>query len=126
VEHDQPFIEQLRAQIAHQRQLVARSDYPAFVVADLAMHHLFFNQARVPDLWLLIRRHGGHIDRLRRLNLPMPGKIESVIRDHEAIIDAVERRDPDGAAAALRRHLSGTLTTVDQMRSEHPDYFLNG
>lgn len=125
VDHDQQFIEQLRAAIEHQKQVVAQSDYPSFVVADLAMHHMFFNRAGVPDLWLLIRRHGGHIDRLRRLNLPLPGKIELVIRDHEAIIDAIEKRDPEGAAVALRRHLSGTLSTIDQMRQQSPDYFLS-
>ena len=124
-DHDQQFIDQLRAAIAHQKQVVARSDYPSFVIADLAMHHMFFSRAGVPDLWLLIRRHGGHIDRLRRLNLPLPGKIESVIRDHEAIIDAIEKRDPESAATALRKHLSGTLSTVDQMRQQFPDYFLS-
>ena len=125
IEHDQAFVDQLRSAIEHQKQLVAASDYPSFVIADLAMHHMFFTQAGVPDLWLLIRRHGGHIDRLRRLNLPMPGKIESVIENHVAIIDAVERRDPDGAATALRQHLSGTLSTVDRMREQYPDYFLS-
>lgn len=125
VEHDADFADQLRAAIEQQKQIVAQSDYPTFVVADLAMHHLFFHQARVPDLWLLVRRHGGHIDRLRRLNLPMPGKIQSVIKDHEAIVDAILRRDPDGAAAALRQHLSGTLSTIEKMQERYPDYFLS-
>jgi DNA-binding GntR family transcriptional regulator len=58
------------------------------------------------------------------LNLPLPGKIEAVIRDHEAIIVAIEKRNPDGAAAALRKHLSGTLSIIDQIRERHPDYFI--
>jgi DNA-binding GntR family transcriptional regulator len=56
---------------------------------------------------------------------PLPGKIEAVIQDHEAIIDAIARKDADAAAAALRHHLSGTLSIVDQMRGQYPDYFLS-
>ena len=47
-----------------------------------------------------------------------------MIRDHEAIVDAIERGNPDDAAAALRKHLSGTLSIIDQIREQHPDYFL--
>lgn len=124
-DHDPSFVGQLRGAIEVQRRFEAVNDYEGFVTADLAMHRLFYNQARVPDLWHIISRQSGHIDRLRRLNLPLPGKIETVIGDHVAIIDAIERRDPDGAAAALRRHLSGTLSIVDQIRERYPDYFLS-
>jgi GntR family transcriptional regulator, rspAB operon transcriptional repressor len=118
------FIARLRAAIDEQRRMKTR-DYPGFVVADHAMHQLFCQEAGVPDLWQIIRRQCGHIDRLRLLNLPLPGKIEAVIRDHEAIVDAIERADPDAAAAALRKHLSGTLSIIEQIRERHPDYFLN-
>ena len=47
-----------------------------------------------------------------------------MIRDHEAIVDAIERGDPDAATAALRKHLSGTLSIIDQIKERHPDYFL--
>jgi DNA-binding GntR family transcriptional regulator len=118
------FIARLRAAIEEQRKMTSRGDYPGFVAADHAMHQLFCQEAGVPDLWQIIRRQCGHIDRLRLLNLPLPGKIEAVIRDHEAIIDAIEKRNPDGAAAALRKHLSGTLSIIDQIRERHPDYFI--
>ena len=118
------FVTRLRAAIDEQRRMTARGDYPGFVAADHAMHQIFCEEARVPDLWQIIRRQCGHIDRLRLLNLPLPGKIEAVIRDHEAIVDAIERSDPDAAAAALRKHLSGTLSIIEQIRERHPDYFL--
>lgn len=124
VARDAAFVGALRATIEEQRRFVAANDYAGFVSADLDMHRLFYNEARVPDLWQIIRRQSGHIDRMRRLHLPIPGKIEAVIGDHEAIIDAIEQRDAEGAATALRRHLSGTLSIVDQMRGQYPDYFL--
>jgi DNA-binding GntR family transcriptional regulator len=99
-------------------------DYEAFAAADRAFHQLFYEAAGVPDLFHLVRRHSGHIDRLRRLNLPLPGKMDAVIRDHVALADAVARRDAEDAAETLRRHLTGTLSIIDQIRKRHPDYLL--
>lgn len=121
---DADFVARLRAAIGEQQRLSGLGDYPGFVAADQAMHGLFFEQMRLPELWNIIRRQSGHIDRLRLLNLPLPGKIDAVIADHEAIIDAIARGDADGAANALRRHLSGTLSIIEQIRQRYPDYFL--
>jgi GntR family transcriptional regulator, rspAB operon transcriptional repressor len=116
------FVAGLKRIVADQRRV--KSDHEAFAAADRAFHQSFYDAAGVPDLFHLARRHSGHIDRLRLLNLPLPGKITAVIRDHEAIAAAVERRDADGAASALRQHLSGTLSIIGQIRERHPDYLL--
>lgn len=121
-ERDDAVVAALEQALATLRASV--EDYEAFAAADRAFHQLFYEAAGVPDLFHMVRRQSGHIDRLRRLNLPLPGKMEAVIRDHAALADAVARRDPDGAAAILRRHLSGTLSIVDQIRERHPDYLL--
>jgi DNA-binding GntR family transcriptional regulator len=120
---DDGIVAALRQAIAALRRLGAR-EYEGFATADRAFHQLFYEAAGVPDLFQLVRRHSGHLDRLRRLNLPLPGKMASVIKDHEALVAAVARGDPDRAAAVLRRHLSGTLRIVDQIRARHPDYLL--
>ena len=122
VERDDAIVAALEQALATLRASV--EDYEAFAAADRAFHQLFYEASGVPDLFHMVRRQSGHIDRLRRLNLPLPGKMEAVIRDHAALADAVARRDPDGAAAILRRHLSGTLSIVDQIRERHPDYLL--
>ena len=74
------------------------------------------------ELFQLIRQRSGHVDRLRRLNLPARGKAQAVVRDHKAIVDAIEAREPDTAQAALRKHLAGTLTFVDEVRWRHPEW----
>jgi DNA-binding GntR family transcriptional regulator len=121
-DHDEAFVALLRRAVAELR--AASGDYEAFAAADRAFHQLFYEAAGVPDLFHLVRRHSGHIDRLRRLNLPLPGKMEAVIGDHEALAEAVARRDAEGAAATLRRHLSGTLSIIELIRQRHPDYLL--
>jgi GntR family transcriptional regulator, rspAB operon transcriptional repressor len=115
----------LRTQLALQKTLAARQDYRGFVAADKEFHRLTYVAAGMPRLWGLVQRMSGHVDRLRLLHLPTAGKTESIMRDHRAVVDAIARRDPDGAQAALRQHLSGTLASVDDIRRRHPDFLLN-
>jgi DNA-binding GntR family transcriptional regulator len=112
----------LRATIAGQRELRDLKNYEQFSVLDQAFHRQMYEAAGVPQLWDLVRRRGGHIDRLRRLHLPVEGKTMAVVRDHTEIVDAIEKGDAEAAQAALRRHLSGTLNQVDQIRASHPNF----
>lgn len=111
-----------RQAIDLQRRLVGAGEHAAFVEADRAFHKVFHDAAGITDLWHLVRRHSGHIDRLRCLNLPMPGKIEAILAAHETILAAIEAADGEAAAAAMRGHLSGTLSIIDDIRARYPDY----
>ncbi|KQR41539.1 transcriptional regulator [Acidovorax sp. Leaf160] len=93
-----------------------------FIAADQAFHRTLYDAAGVPDLYELVRRRSGHLDRLRRLDLPSPGNSDRVVRDHRRIVDALAARDPDAAQAALRAHLSGTLGRVADIRARYPEY----
>lgn len=113
----------LTGAIAHQKALLAIGDLEAFHRADRDFHRIFFEAAGVPDLWVMVRRHSGHIDRIRRLHLPMPGKAEQVVSDHEAIASAIGAGDPAAAQNALRTHLSKSLAYSSDLRARWPDYF---
>lgn len=93
-----------------------------FIAADQAFHRAMYEAARVPDLYELVRRRSGHLDRLRRLDLPSAGNAERVLRDHRRIVKAISSQDPEAAQAALRAHLSHTLGRVADIRKRHPDY----
>ena len=115
----------LRARLTAQVDLqaaLATADTEEFIASDQAFHRLMYEAAGVPDLYELVRRRSGHLDRLRRLDLPSPGKAERVVRDHRAIVAALAVHDPEAAQAALRAHLSGTLGRIDDIRARHPDY----
>jgi DNA-binding GntR family transcriptional regulator len=119
---DASLIARLRATIAQQRSLRDVKNYREFVIADRAFHQQMYEAVGVPELWDLVRRRSGHIDRLRHLHLPEEGKTTAIVRDHTEIVDAIERGDPAGAQDALRKHLSGTLSFVEQIRKRYPEY----
>lgn len=114
----------LQAQIELQRRHAEAGDTAAFVAADTEFHHLMYLACEVPELWQVVHRMSGHVDRLRRLHLPSAGKSETILRDHAAILRAIRQGDADGAQHALRTHLSGTLNALDEIVARYPDFLL--
>jgi DNA-binding GntR family transcriptional regulator len=119
---DDALVARLRATVDEQDALRGGREYQAFSAVDQAFHRSLYEGAGVPDLWDLVRRRAGHLDRLRRLHLPVEGKAAAIVRDHRAIVDAIEQRDAERAQQALRAHLSGTLSQADEIRARFPEY----
>ncbi len=115
-------MDRLGGHLAVQKSALRRTDYDGFAAADLAFHQALYHAAAVPSLWDLVRQRSGHVDRLRRLNLPARGKAQAVVADHEAILEALRARDLAGATEALRKHLAGTLSFIDKVRQTYPDW----
>lgn len=113
----------LVATVETQEALLARGDLAAFEDADRAFHRIFFDTVGVETLWLMVRRYSGHIDRIRRLHLPLPGKAERVIREHRAIAAGIASGDVARAQGALRTHLSNSLAYTPDLRERWPAYF---
>lgn len=113
----------LRNTLKLQHVLADAGDLTRFNDADQAFHRQMYEAAGVPDLWTLVRRQSGHIDRLRRLYLPIEGRPKQIVGDHTAIVDAIESGDPEHARAALRHHLSRSLTDSATIRAKYPDWF---
>ncbi len=105
------------------RDRLAAGDPPGFTAADEAFHAALYAAAGVPRLHELVRSRSGHLDRLRRLHLPSPGKAEAVMRQHEALAETILGGDPAAAAAHLQQHLSGTFAEVERIRGAFPAFF---
>ena len=113
----------LKAAIAEQRQYAKANDLERFNEADLLFHKLLYDAAGVPELWAVVRRQSVHIDRIRRLHLPVKGKVTQIIRDHTAIVAAIADGKPDRAQTQMRNHLSQSLAFSSELRARFPAYF---
>jgi DNA-binding GntR family transcriptional regulator len=118
---DEGLLARLDASLARQRAIHGIGDLAGFTNEDQAFHHLLYEGAGMGDLWSLVRSRTGHLDRLRRLHLPIPGKADEVLRDHAHIVRAIAAHDGESAQAAVRRHMAGTLANVSDIRARHPD-----
>ena len=109
-----------------QRMAEEDGDISEFTGLDRLFHLSLFQAAQVPSLWHLISGRSGHIDRLRRLNLPDPGKMLDVLDHHKRILDAIAAGDADEVEKHVRAHLSGTLASLPAIMEKHPEYFTDG
>ncbi|MEK1853823.1 MAG: GntR family transcriptional regulator [Phyllobacterium sp.] len=108
--------------LARQQQVASPQTYDLFDALDKDFHRKIYERANILNLWTTVRRQSVHLDRLRRLNLPMPGKMQTVLEDHQQIISAIQSGRPEAAEIALRKHLSGTLSIIDLISDQFPDY----
>jgi DNA-binding GntR family transcriptional regulator len=116
-------LRELSAVITEQRRQAKAGDLARFNDADLAFHRTMHIAAGVPELWSLVRRQSVHIDRIRRLHLPVKGKVAQILRDHEAIMKAISAGKPRRAQEELRKHLLQSLAFTDELRARFPTYF---
>jgi DNA-binding GntR family transcriptional regulator len=112
-----------RRLLSQQRDALAQGELIGFIELDRQFHASLARAAGHAGLWDLIRAKSGHLDRLRGLHLPSPGKGQEIMADHEAILAAIEEGDEAAARKAVRKHLSGTLRAIDQIVESNPAYF---
>lgn len=112
-----------RSILAVQERALEAGDMESFARLDRQFHGSLYEAAGVANLYRLVTSRSGHIDRLRNLNLPDPGKPANILFYHKRILDAVEAGDKQGTEAAVREHLSGTLAQANDIMARHPDYF---
>lgn len=117
-------VRRLSMHLAVQEAALNPLDLPKLALADQAFHQEMYEAASVGPLWKLVRKQSGHVDRLRRLNLPVEGKPQAIVRDHRAIVEAIARKDAQAAEKALRQHLAGTLAFVDDIKHRFPDWIV--
>jgi DNA-binding GntR family transcriptional regulator len=113
----------LRAILERQREADAAGDRSAFHSADEAFHATVATVARYPGIWSLVQGVKTQIDRYRLLTLPQPGRMARVIKEHAAVVAAIEDHDPDRAAAAMEGHLDGLRISMEDIRRMNPDFF---
>ena len=120
--HSAQLIGGLNATLALQQKFAKAGDFEKFMSADNDFHQQLYAATGNQGLWDLVRSRSGHIDRLRRLHLSSPGKAQDIVRHHKLIVTAIGANEPDDAQRHLRKHLSGTLGYLAEIRARFPEY----
>jgi GntR family transcriptional repressor for pyruvate dehydrogenase complex len=91
----------------------------AFRLHDFEFHSLIISAAGNPYLERVTQSFYNLGMDHRRTATEKPGVAKRSVEQHRAIVDALRRRDPQGAAAAMRDHLlSITKTTREAMQKD--------
>lgn len=114
---------QLRRNIRVQEALVADADFAGFYVLDGQMHDLILAFTGFRKLGQVADTAWVHVNRARKLVLPLPGRVAETLEEHRAILAALEARDPKAARTAMRRHLAQLITFLEPLEESHSALF---
>ena len=109
--------------VAQQRGLAEHNDFAAFLPLDDAFHESLFHLADLGEVWNIIHRRKAHLDRIRFLQAPQPGKLSTLVREHQAILDAIGQGGQQMAEKIIRIHVSGAIGFMEELLGSQPTLF---
>lgn len=114
----------LRAVIQRQQEMADAGDEEAFHKDDEAFHSGIASAGRYPGIWGMIEQIKLQVERYRRLTLPQHGRMQLVVEEHSAMLDAIAKRDADMAVKRTDEHLNKLQLDIAVFRDLWPDYFV--
>jgi DNA-binding GntR family transcriptional regulator len=102
---DEALLDRLRDLMGRHEAAVARGDLDAHVTIDLEFHRTIRERAGNRRLMDALDTLQDQIRIVFRTSATIPGRMQKAVEEHRAILRALERRDPDAAETAARRHI---------------------
>lgn len=109
--------------LSRQKAAEEMHDHNAFRREDEQFHIAIAEGAGCGMAWNAVADIKAHMDRVCNLQLRHPDSMKNLISEHEAIITAIDSRDAEAAATAMRRHLNGILSDLPQIEANNPELF---
>lgn len=114
---------QLRRNLRVQMALIEDMDFAGFYQTDAALHELILSFTGFRRVAALADTSWVHVNRARQLILPAPGRVQATLVEHQAIVAAIEARDPLAARAATRLHLGKLVGFLEPLALLRPELF---
>ncbi len=115
--------ERIEQSLLVQESLSADRAHYTFQRADESFHRMLAEGAGYPTAWDVVEDIKAHMDRVCHLTLPLPNTTPLLVRQHRAIMEAIDAHDPDRAEHAIRTHLEEILRALPEIEAEFADLF---
>jgi DNA-binding GntR family transcriptional regulator len=110
VERAQPAeIERLRELHRALKEACQKRDLVRYFDARNEFHRLIADIARNERLYRLLEQLRQELQKTRALSMRLPQRLDYSMREHDQILDAFIKKNPDLAAAAVSRHLNNQM-----------------
>lgn len=110
--------------LVKQEEAASRLDHPGFREHDEAFHIAIATGAGVGIAWIAIADMKTHMDRVCNMTLQSEADMQRRVREHKAIMDAIDAHDVEGAKEAMAHHLGSILDDLPDLESQHSSLFI--
>lgn len=115
--------QQIRRLFREQELALQQNESFRFLQFDEDFHRIVMELCGNRTLLNVVTSMRGHLNRVRYLSLQETGTMENLVREHEAILDAIIQNDVEQVADALRYHLGKLTFELPRIVQLHRDYF---
>ena len=112
-------IDTLQGIIAAQERAGGRGDHIGFIDLDDRFHRHISEMSGHLRLWKVITGVKAQLDRMRLMAAPFPGQERRVIGQHQAIADALQKRNEERCVRALEHHLDDAYAQLTKVIEQH-------
>ena len=120
----EPQLSELRRNLRLQRAFIDDGDSPGFYALDAQFHAILLNSTGYKRLNRVADSAWMNVNRVRRLLLPIEGRLEATYNEHKKIYDELGQKNSAKAGEVLKNHLGQLITYVLPLEQEHPEYFV--
>lgn len=118
------FVVLLESNLLVQKAALLEEDYSGFYRADDELHHLFYTEVELDNLWSIVDAHTGNDKRIRMLSYADASIIEGVSEQHRALVDAIKDGDLERVLEVERMHLEKVTREIKDFEAQYPAYFV--
>lgn len=119
---DDGLLIEIERNLRYQKSAMEAHDRQGFHRLDLEFHDLLVSAAGFPRVRAIVENARLALDRVRRL-LSSPRRHALTFVEHAAIVDALRRRDPEGARSAMAGHIGSVMQELEAFSTTHPEVF---
>jgi DNA-binding GntR family transcriptional regulator len=120
---DDETLDRLRLIVEYQAAAASARDIEEFFLLDLRFHQTLLARIAFTRVAEVVESARAQTERIRRLLLPTPRRNTDTIAEHKSIVAQLARRNPTGAADAMRLHLGKGLELLKEFAAERPELF---
>ncbi len=124
-EHE-AFVVKLESNLLKQKAAFIEEDWAAFYHADDDLHHLFYTEMKMENVWAVIDAHTGNDKRIRMLSYSDMAIIEGVRKEHIALVDAIKNKNKEKVMEIEKHHLDKVHGELVSFQAKFPSYFTEG
>ncbi|HVZ02318.1 MAG TPA: GntR family transcriptional regulator [Dongiaceae bacterium] len=115
----------IKANLALQVQHAKAGEGWAFYLDNEGFHQIVARAAQLEGVWATVQSVKMLWDRIGHIANRVPAHRTTIIEEHRRIVRALEKRDPEAAAAAMQLHMGSVDHAIARLRPLHADYFVD-